>query len=210
MSVKIDVLSAAEGGKGKAQSVELNEKVFGVGFNSGLVHQIVTAYQLGGRQGTRAQKTRAEISGGGSKPFAQKGTGQARAGTARSPLWRKGGRIFAAKPQDFSQKVNKKMKRQAMRSIYSELIREGRLVAVDGIDLGEPKTKSLVQKLAQLKAADALIVVKEPNKNLTLSARNLPGVHVCDAGRVDPVSLIRHEKVVMTVEALKHVEAILA
>ena len=208
MSVKINVLSGGEGGK--AQSVELKESVFGVDYNPALVHQVVTAYQLAGRQGTRAQKTRAEVRGGGRKPYAQKGTGQARAGTIRSPLWRKGGRIFAAKPQDFSQKVNKKMQREAMRSIYSELLREGRLVAVDGLEIAAPKTKSLTQKLAQLQAPNALIIIKEENKNLTLSARNLINVGVCDAGRVDPASLIRHEKVVMTLAALKHVEAMLA
>jgi large subunit ribosomal protein L4 len=199
-----------EVGSGKASSLDVPDDIFAARFNEALVHQVVTAYQAGGRQGTRAQKTRAEVRGGGSKPWRQKGTGRARAGTSRSPLWRGGGRIFAATSKDFSQKVNKKMRRAAMRSIYSELLRQERLVALDQFIVDEPKTRALAARLQKLGAENALIVTESLDKNLALSARNLPNVDVRDVDHVDPVSLIRHEKVIMTVGAIKRIQELLA
>ncbi|MBI5611666.1 MAG: 50S ribosomal protein L4 [Gammaproteobacteria bacterium] len=196
---------------GKAQSeFELSDKNFGVDFNEPLVHQVVVAYQAGGRAGTRAQKNRAAVRGGGRKPFAQKGGGRARAGTIRSPLWRGGGKVFPACNADFSQKVNKKMQRAALRSILSELVRQDRLVAVPDFRLDAPKTQTLLEKLGKFNVADVLIVTEGLDRNLYLSARNLHKVAVCDVASVDPVSLIGHEKVVMTVPALKRLEELLA
>jgi len=196
---------------GQAQSeIELSDKNFGVVFNEPLVHQIVVAYQAGGRAGTRAQKNRAAVRGGGRKPWNQKGGGRARAGTIRSPLWRGGGKVFPACNADFSQKVNKKMQRAALRSILSELVRQERLVAVADFRIDAPKTQMLIDKLNKLNVADVLIVTEGLDRNLFLSARNLHRVAVCDVANVDPVSLIGHEKVVMTVPALKRLEELLA
>ena len=198
-------LNIASGG-----TVTVSEVAFGKEFNEPLVHQVVTAYMAAGRQGSKAQKTRSEVSGGGKKPWRQKGTGRARAGTIRSPLWRSGGVTFAAKPRDFEQKVNRKMYRGAMRCILSELVRQERLVVVDSFDVAEPKTKALVAKLKQLGVQSALIVANDISENLYLSARNLPKVDVCDVQAADPVSLIAHDKVVVTVDALKKIEELLA
>ncbi len=187
-------------------AVELSEVAFGKEFNEALVHQVVTAYLAGGRQGTRAQKTRAEVSGGGKKPFKQKGTGRARAGSIRSPLWRGGGKSFAAKPQDWAQKVNRKMYRGAMQCILAELVRQDRLVLVEEITVGTPKTKELLAKLQSLGVSNALIVTDAVDENLYLAARNLPHVEVIDTSAVDPVSLIGFDKVLMSVPAAKKLE----
>jgi large subunit ribosomal protein L4 len=195
-----------EGAKG---TVAVSEVTFGREFNQDLVHQAVVAYLAGARQGTKAQKTRSEVSGGGAKPFRQKGTGRARAGTTRSPLWRTGGVTFAATPRNFDQKLNKKMYRAALRCILSELNRQDRLLVVESFDIDAPKTKSLVQKLAQYDLSDALIVTEEVSENLYLAARNLHKIAVVDAAGVNPVSLIGAEKVVVTVPALKKFEEML-
>ena len=191
-------------------AVELSETAFGRQFNEALVHQVVTAYLAGARQGTRAQKTRAEVSGGGIKPWRQKGTGRARAGSIRSPIWRSGGRAFAAKPQDWSQKVNRKMYRGAMQCILAELIRQERLILVEELSVSGPKTKELIAKLNDLGAPRALIVTKEVDENLYLAARNIPHVNVLGTNEVDPVSLIAFDKVIMSVEAAKQFEEALA
>ncbi len=191
-------------------SVELSETAFGREFNEALVHQVVTAYLAGARQGTRAQKTRAEVSGGGKKPWRQKGTGRARAGSIRGPIWVGGGRAFAAKPQDWSQKVNRKMYRGAMQCILAELVREERLVLVDDIKVESPKTKELVAKLAELNTPKALIVTNDVDENLYLAARNIPHVNVLSVSEVDPVSLVAFDKVIMSVEAAKQFEESLA
>ena len=191
-------------------SVEVSDLAFGKEFNETLVHQVVTAYMAGARQGTKAQKNRSAVSGGGAKPWRQKGTGRARAGTSRSPIWRAGGVTFAAQPRDYSQKVNKKMYRAAMRCIFSELVRQERLVVVDDFSVERPKTKELLDKLKGLGAEKALIVSEGVDNNLYLSARNLPHVSVSDVQAADPVSLVAHEKVVITVEALKKFEEMLA
>ena len=196
---------------GQAQAeIELSDKNFGAVFNEPLVHQVVVAYQAGGRAGTRAQKNRSAVRGGGRKPFAQKGGGRARAGTIRSPLWRGGGKVFPACNADFSQKVNKKMQRAALRSILSELVRQERLVAVADFRIDVPKTQALVDKLNALNASDVLIVTEGLDRNLYLSARNLHRVAVCDVANVDPVSLIGYQKVVMTAQAIKRIEELLA
>ena len=196
--------------KGNSGTVEVSDVAFGKEYNQDLVHQAVTAYLAGARQGTRAQKNRAAVSGGGRKPWAQKGSGRARAGTIRSPIWRSGGVTFAAQPQDHSQKLNRKMYRAALRSIISELARQERLVVVEAFDLEAPKTKDLVQKLGEYNLKDVLIVTKEVSENLYLSSRNLHKVDVRDVVGVDPVSLIRFEKVLVTVPALKKIEEMLA
>jgi large subunit ribosomal protein L4 len=193
-----------------ADALTVSETTFGREFNESLVHQVVVAYAAGARQGTRAQKTRSDVSGGGAKPWRQKGTGRARAGTIRSPIWRSGGVTFAARPQDHSQKVNKKMYRGALKSILSELVRQERLIVVDNFSVEAPKTKELVAKLKELELNDALIVTAEVDENLFLAARNLYKVDVRDAGTIDPVSLIAFDKVVMTAEAVKQVEEMLA
>ncbi|WP_029810531.1 50S ribosomal protein L4 [Vibrio parahaemolyticus] len=193
-----------------ADALTVSETTFGREFNEALVHQVVVAYAAGARQGTRAQKTRSEVSGGGAKPWRQKGTGRARAGTIRSPIWRTGGVTFAAKPQDHSQKVNKKMYRGAMKSILSELVRQERLIVVDNFSVETPKTKELVAKLKELELTDALIVTSEVDENLFLAARNLYKVDARDVAGIDPVSLIAFDKVVMTAEAVKQVEEMLA
>ena len=199
-------LSIAAPGSG-AESVEVSEVTFGREFNEALVHQVVVAYMAGARQGTKAQKTRSDVAGGGKKPWRQKGTGRARAGTIRSPIWRGGGVTFAARPRDFSQKVNRKMYRGAMCSILSELIRQDRLVVVEAFTIDAPKTKGLVAKLAELDLASVLIVTESVDENLYLSARNLKDVDVVDVAATNPVSLLSHEKVLITVAALKQFEA---
>ena len=187
-------------------AVELSEVAFGREFNEALVHQVVTAYLAGGRQGSKAQKSRADVSGGGKKPFRQKGTGRARAGSIRSPIWRGGGRAFAAKPQDWSQKVNRKMYRGAMQCILAELVRQDRLVLVEEFAVEAPKTKELLAKLNDLNATRALIITDAVDENLYLAARNLPHADVVDATAIDPVSLIAFDKVVMSVAAAKKIE----
>lgn len=187
-------------------SLNVADAVFGQEFNETLVHQVVVAYMAAGRAGTRGQKTRAAVRGGGAKPFRQKGTGRARAGTSRSPIWRGGGKVFAAKTRDYSQKVNKKAYRAAVRSILSELVRQDRLVVVESFAVDAPKTRQLVEKLRAMDLDDVLIVSHEPDENLYLAARNLPSVDVFDTELVDPVSLVNFDKVVMTVEALRQFE----
>lgn len=188
-------------------TVEVSDSVFGADYNESLVHQVVTAYLAAARAGTKAQKNRAAVSGGGSKPYRQKGTGRARAGTTRSPLWRSGGKVFAAEPRSHAQKVNRKMYRGAVRSILSELSRLGRVHVLDTIDLDTPKTKALKSQLDVLGLDEALIVVDGHNEHLTLAARNLPRVDVATALRVDPVSLIGFEHLVLTRSALERLEA---
>ncbi|MDP5325073.1 MAG: 50S ribosomal protein L4 [Litorivicinaceae bacterium] len=191
-------------------TVEVSDQTFGREFNEALIHQVVTAYMAGARQGTRSQKTRAEVSGGGRKPWRQKGTGRARAGSTRSPIWRSGGVTFAAKPQDHSQKVNRKMYRAAMRSIWSELVRQDRLVITQEMSVDTPKTSALAEKLKAMALESVLIVTAEVSDALFLSARNLPHVDVRDAEGIDPVSLLSFEKVLVTVDALKAIEEQLA
>ncbi len=194
---------------GAGGSVEVSELSFGKEFNESLVHQVVTAYLAGARQGTRAQKTRSDVSGGGRKPWRQKGTGRARAGTIRSPLWRSGGVTFAARPQDHSQKVNKKMYRAAIRCIFSELVRQERLVVVEDLKVEAPKTKEMVAKLKELELDNVLMISEEVDQNLYLASRNLPHVDVRDAAAIDPVSMIGFDKVLVTVPALKKIEEML-
>ena len=189
-----------------ASDIQLSDEAFGRAYNEALVHQVVTAYMAAGRSGTKAQKTRAEVRGGGKKPWSQKGTGQARSGSIRSPIWVGGGRAFAAKPRDFSQKVNRKMYRAAMQSMVSELVRQGRLVAVQSIELAAPKTKMLVSKLAEFGLTKALILVEAFEEKLFLAARNLPHVEVLAVASLDPLSLIKHDKVIATAGALKLLE----
>ena len=190
-------------GKG---SVEVAESAFGAKFNEALIHQVVTAYLAGSRAGTKAQKNRAAVRGGGAKPWRQKGTGRARAGTIRSPIWVGGGRTFAAQPRDHSQKVNKKMYRAALRSMLSELIRQDRLVVVESFEIEAPKTKLLATKLKDLDLNNVLILNEAFDEKLFLAARNLPNVGICDAVAIDPVVLIRFEKVLITLPALKLIE----
>ena len=187
-------------------NVEVSEAAFGREFNEALVHQVVIAFMAGARAGTKAQKTRSDVSGGGRKPWRQKGTGNARAGTIRSPLWRGGGRAFAARPRNHGQKVNRKMYRGALQCILSELIRQDRLVATESIDLEAPKTKALLAKLAELSLDSVLIVSDSANENVYLAARNLKDVDVRDTSALDPVSLLSHDKVLITVDALKSIE----
>ena len=196
---------AADGG-----SVEVSDAAFAREFNEALVHQVVVAHLAGARQGSRAHKSRSEVRGGGRKPWRQKGTGRARAGTIRSPIWRSGGVTFAAKPQDHSTKVNRKMYRGALRCIASELIRQDRLVAIESFNVDAPKTKALLSQLKSLDLSSVLIVTEEVDQNLYLAARNVKGVDVCDVQALDPVSLISHDKVLVTVGALKKLEEALA
>ena len=187
-------------------TVDVAESAFGAEFNEALVHQVVTAYLAGARAGTKAQKNRAAVRGGGIKPWRQKGTGRARAGTIRSPIWVGGGRTFAAQPRDHSQKVNKKMYRAALRSVMSELVRQDRLVVVETMELEAPKTKLLATKMKELGVDNALILNEAFDEKLYLAARNLPNIGICDAASIDPVVLIRFEKVVVTLPALKLIE----
>ena len=187
-------------------SVDVAEAAFGAEFNEALIHQVVTAYLAGGRAGTKAQKNRSTARGGGAKPWQQKGTGRARAGTIRSPIWVGGGRTFAAAPRDHSQKVNKKMYRAALRSVLSELVRQDRLVVVNELALEAPKTKLLASKLKELDLDSVLILNEAFDEKVFLAARNLPNVGVCDVSSIDPVVLIRFEKVLVTLPALKLLE----
>lgn len=204
-------LNISEPGKGTSDKVvDVSETAFGRQFNEALVHQVVVAYMAGARQGTRAQKNRSEVRGGGRKPYRQKGTGRARAGTIRSPIWRGGGTTFAARPQDFSQKVNRKMYRGAMQSILSELVRQDRLVVIDGFSIEEPKTREVMKQLKALELDNVLIVMDEVDENVFLGARNLKNVDVIDVDELNPVNLIRFDKVLFTVDALKQAEEMLS
>jgi large subunit ribosomal protein L4 len=196
-----------QGGSG---SVQVSDETFGQEFRESLVHQVVTACMAGTRAGTVRQKNRSEVRGGGTKPWRQKGTGRARSGTIRSPLWRTGGRAFAARPRDYTQKINRKMYRGAMRSILSELVRQDRLVTVESIAVDAPRTRELLAKLKALGADNALIVSDVADDNLYLAARNIPHVAVCDAAGADPVSLVGFDKVIITANALKQLEERLA
>lgn len=200
-------ISTPKGAKG---TVEVSELAFGKEFNQDLVHQAVVAYQAAARQGTKAQKNRAAVSGGGAKPWKQKGSGRARAGTSRGPIWRSGGVTFAAQPRNYEQKINKKMYRAALRCIVSELARQDRLMVVEGVELDAPKTKSLVQHLAQYDVEDVLIVTEDVTKNLYLASRNLYKVGVVDVAGVNPLSLVAFDKVMVTVGALKKMEEALS
>jgi large subunit ribosomal protein L4 len=193
---------AVAGGK----EIKVSEATFGRDFSEALVHQVVTAYLAGARSGTKAQKNRAAVSGGGKKPFKQKGTGRARAGTIRSPIWRGGGKTFAAVPRDHSQKVNRKMYRGAVQAILSELVRQDRLVVVESFELAQPKTSELIEKLAGLDFTTGLVIADEIGDNVFLASRNLPGVYVMDVAAMDPVSLVGAERVIMTVAAVEKVQ----
>ena len=196
---------------GSKQAIQLPEAVFDCRYNEPLIHQVVTAYLAGGRQGTHAQKNRAAVSGGGKKPWKQKGMGRARAGTIRSPLWRSGGVTFAASPQDYSQKVNKKMYRSAMRSIFSELLRQDRFFITDSFLVEEPKTRRLVAKLEKLNVDEkVLIILDEVNRDIYLAARNLHTVALLDVEAINPVDLINYKKILITVPALKQIGELLA
>ena len=197
-------------GQDSAGAVTVSDAAFGREFNESLVHQVVVAYLAGARAGTRAQKNRSDVRGGGRKPWRQKGTGRARSGTITSPIWRKGGVTFAARPQDHSQKVNKKMYRGAIQSIFSELVRQDRLIVVESISVDAPKTRELLAKLKDLDLEDVLIITDKVEENLYLAARNLHKVDVRDVAAVDPVSLIGFDKVLVTVDALKQIEEMLA
>lgn len=196
--------------KDAQSALEVSETTFGRDFNEALVHQVVVAFAANARQGTRAQKTRAEVTGSGKKPWRQKGTGRARAGSIKGPIWRGGGVSFAAKPQDHSQKVNKKMYRGALKSILSELVRQDRLVVVEKFGIEAPKTKELKAKLQAMSLEDVLIVTAEVDENLFLAARNLYKVDVRDVAGIDPVSLIAFNKVLVTADAVKQIEEMLA
>ncbi len=204
MSMKLQLHGAA------GKDLQVSEAAFGREFNEGLVHQVVTAYLAAGRSGTKAQKNRSAVRGGGAKPWRQKGTGRARAGTIRSPIWVGGGRAFAAAPRSYAQKVNRKMYRAAMRSLVSELIRRDRLTVVESLEIAEPRTKLMVAKLAELGIENALVVVEAFEENIFLAARNLPHVEVLEVTALDPVSLLRYERVVMTVAAVRRLEEKLA
>jgi large subunit ribosomal protein L4 len=198
----VTTLKSIDGG----QALQVSEAAFGHAFNSALIHQVITAYRNAGRAGTKAQKTRAEVRGGGKKPHAQKGTGQARAGSSRSPIWVGGGRAFAAKPRDFSQKVNRKMYRGAIRSMLSELARTDRLAVASEITLEAPKTRLLLNQLGTWKLDNVLIIVEAIDEKLFLAARNLHKVEVLEVSNLNPLSLASHEKVLMTVAAVKLLE----
>ncbi|WP_372521827.1 50S ribosomal protein L4 [Sulfuricaulis sp.] len=205
--MKVQLMNAT----GSASELQVSDTVFAAAYNEPLVHQVVVAYQATGRQGTRKQKTRSEVRGGGKKPWRQKGTGQARAGTIRSPLWRGGGKVFPSSPdENFTHKVNRKMYRGALRSILSELLRQGRLVTVSEFNMDQPKTRALVEKLKKLDTADVLIVTETLDNNLVLAARNLRDVDVRTVSQADPVTLVRYEKVIMTQGAVKKLEEMLA
>jgi large subunit ribosomal protein L4 len=207
--MKVSVMNDA--GSKAGSDIEVSDATFAADFNESLVHQVVVAFQANARMGTRAQKNRSAVRGGGAKPYRQKGSGQARAGTIRSPLWRGGGKVFPSSPlENFTHKVNKKMHRAGMRSILSELLRQERLIAVDGFTLDTPKTKGLVAKLSAMGTSDVLIVTDSADLNLQLSARNLYKVDVRDVSTIDPVCLIGHEKVIMTVPAIKRLQEMLA
>jgi large subunit ribosomal protein L4 len=201
--LNLDIIGAQKG-------VDVSDTAFGREFNEALVHQVVVSYMAGARQGTKAQKTRSEVNGGGRKPFRQKGTGRARAGTIRSPIWRGGGVTFAAKPMDHSKKVNKKMYHGAMQAILSELVRQERLVVVEDFTIDAPKTKVFSAKLKELELTNVLVVVEEVDDNLYLGCRNIHNVDVIDVQGVNPVNLIGFKKVLFTVGALKKAEELFA
>jgi len=200
MSMKLQLHGAA------GKDLQVSELAFGRDYNEGLVHQVVTAYMAAGRAGTKAQKNRSDARGGGSKPWRQKGTGRARAGTIRSPIWVGGGRAFAARPRNYEQKVNRKMYRAAMRSLLSELIRQQRLLIVESLEVAEPRTRLMVAKLKELGISSGLLVTEAYDEKTFLAARNLPHVEALEATAVDPASLLRFEHVVMTVAALRRLE----
>jgi len=191
-------------------ALKVSDDVFGADYNEALIHQAVVAYQAGARQGTRGQKNRSAVSGGGAKPWRQKGTGRARAGTSRSPIWRGGGKTFPATTQDFSQKMNRKAYRSAMRSILSELVRQERLIIADDFSVAEPKTKQLVAKMNDMQLDDVLVVTHEIDHNLELASRNLYHIGILDAEEINPLSLIGFDKVLMTSGAIKQIEEKLA
>jgi len=193
-----------------SEKVSVSDEAFAAEFNETLVHQLVVSFMSAARAGTKAQKTRSDVRGGGAKPFRQKGTGRARAGTIRSPLWRSGGVTFAARPRDFSKKLNKKMYRAGMRSIVSELVRQNRLIVVESLEIAEPKTKLMVAKLAELGVEKGLLITDGLDSSVYLSARNIPNLMVMDVAIVDPLSLVRHDKVVLDQAALKKLEERLA
>jgi large subunit ribosomal protein L4 len=202
--MELNVLSLS----GEKNTVAVSDKNFGAAFNQGLVHQVVTAYRAGARAGTRAQKNRSDVSGGGKKPWRQKGTGRARAGSTRSPIWRSGGVTFAARPQDYTQKVNRKMYRGALKCILSELVRQDRLLVLDQFKIEQPKTRELVAKLKQLNITkNALIIIEDNDLTLALAARNVYSVGVLEAAEVNPLSLMQFETVLVTAQALKKLEA---
>jgi len=188
------------------KDIKVSEATFGRDFSEALVHQVVTAYLAGGRAGTKAQKNRSTARGGGKKPWRQKGTGRARAGTIRSPIWRGGGRTFAATPRDHSQKVNRKMYRGAMQAILSELVRQDRLLVVDSLEIAEPRTAVLLGKLSELGFETGLIVTNELDENVYLASRNVPGVYTVDVSGIDPVGLVAADKVIMTVDAVEKIQ----
>lgn len=200
-------IQSTEGG---VEVLQVSDQVFGADFKEGLVHQVVTAHMAGARAGTKAQKNRSAARGGGAKPWRQKGTGRARSGTSRSPIWRSGGITFAASPKSYAQKINRKMYRGAIRSILSELVRQDRLLVVKEFSVSAPKTAELVGKLKAMDLVDVLLVDDNPNENLYLAARNLYGVDVCDVNEMDPVSLVAYEKVLITEGAVKKIEERLA
>lgn len=202
----MEIKVTADNGTDSGSSITVSDAVFSRDFNEDLVHQVVTAYMAGGRSGTKAQKNRSAVSGGGAKPWRQKGTGRARAGTSRSPIWRSGGATFAAQPRNYSQKVNKKMHRAAMQAILSELARQDRLVIVDSLAQETPKTKELFTKLRGMGLENVLLVTDQYDENLHLSSRNIVNVDAIHTGVINPVSLIAHEKVLMTTEAVKKIE----
>ena len=205
--MKLKLVSTGAQAQNVAQDIQVSDATFAREYNESLVHQVVVAYMAGGRAGTKAQKTKAEVRGGGIKPWRQKGTGQARAGSIRSPIWVGGGRAFAAKPRDFSQKVNRKMYRGAMQTMLSELARQERLAVVNGIELEAPKTKLLLQKLAELQLGNSvLIVIEAHDEKLELAARNLPHIDVVPVSALDPLSLARHDRVLATAGAVRLLE----
>ena len=206
----MELKMVTKAGGSSAKSVELSESTFGKEFNEALIHQVVTAYMAAARAGTRAHKSRSDVRGGGVKPWRQKGTGRARAGTIRSPLWRTGGKTFAAVPQDHSQKVNKKMYRGAMRSILSELFRQERLIVAEDFGVDAPKTKDLTNRLAAMGLNNVLLVTEALDMSLNLAARNIPYVEVVEARHIDPVRLVKYEKVLMTSAAVKQIEEMFA
>ena len=199
--MKIELLSNS-----KNKDISISNEVFSKEFNESLVHQAVVSFMAGARQGSAKQKNRSEVRGGGKKPYRQKGTGRARAGTIRSPLWRGGGVTFAARPRDFSKKINKKMYRAAIKSIFSELVRQNRLVAIEKPVLEKPKTKEIANFLKEFSLSKVLIIIDELDMNLYLSARNIPNVDVITVKEINPVNLIKSNKVAVTSEALKQIE----
>ncbi len=203
-------LKAIAGSSGKGKTIKVSDAVFAADYNEALIHQVVTAFMAGARSGTKAQKSRSDVAGGGAKPFRQKGMGRARAGTISSPIWRSGGVTFAARPRNYEQKVNRKMYRGALRSILSELVRQERLIPVARFEVKAPKTKELVEILGKLDVEEVLIVTVDPDENLYLASRNLHKVYVCDVNEIDPASLLGFDKVVMTADAIEKLEERLA